>query len=332
METKEIEYYYTWKGLDSWKYRTYKEALAEVNKKRMRNVFPAGFEYEEEARAFCEGELDKYVRDNCRPFETEAEAVIYTDGSYGKDENIASYGLIIFFRDETEPYIESGIIEDIKGTDDVTYKIVRYDGTGNEIKDSDSIRKIVRDHKDDGKKGFVSKSQSAAGELSGVMRGLEICCKKRKLKNILIIYDSAFVEAVYNSRKRPGLPEGYAAVAYKNLLQDLKDADLKFIKIDSHSNKSKNKHQYLIGSDKYPHAVYNDLVDILARAEIGIKIKPTDNFNVFRAVSDEFERFPAAGLVKPEEQKRQERQHARGLVKTVLNKSDGIFWPLFSEV
>ncbi len=117
--------YYTWKDLDKL-YESYEDAKIAANKKGLKDVFPLGFESMEEAEAFRKGELDKCIReDKYKPFETaQYDAVIYTDGSFDRVNKIASYGLIIFFRDETEPYVESGILEDV---DVVKYKIVRYD-------------------------------------------------------------------------------------------------------------------------------------------------------------------------------------------------------------
>lgn len=313
--------YYTWKNLDKL-YESYEDAKTAANKKGLKDVFPPRFKSMEEAEAFRKGELDKYIReDKYKPFEAaQYDAVIYTDGSFDRVNKIAAYGLIIFFSDETGPWIESGILEDV---DAVKYKIVKYDEYGDEIKDGDNIKEIVRDNKENDKtkeKGFVSKSESITAEFSGAMRSLEICCQKRGLKKLLIIYDCENVKTEYDNREMPETDDGYAAAAYRKFLRNLKDVDLQFIKIDSHK-------QYLIDEDEYPHAVYNDLTDILARAELGIKINPTDNPNVFRAISDDFKRFSDIGAVTREEQ----REHARKLVKTVLNKSDGIFRPIFSK-
>lgn len=311
--------YYTWKDLDKV-YEDYKEAKIAANKKGLKDSFPPGFECMEEAEAYRKGELDQYIREvKYRPFEAaQYDAVIYTDGSFDEANNIAAYGLIIFFRDETEPYVESGILQDV---DNMKYKIVRYDECGDEIKDDDSIKEIVRDNEAGGKKeenGFVSKSQSITAEFSGAMRSLEICCQKKGLKKLLIVYDCENIKTGYDNREMPKTDDGYVAAAYRKLLRNLKDTDLQFIKIDSHT-------QYLIDADQYPHAVYNDLVDILARAELGTKITPGDNFNVFRAISSDFKRFSEVGAVTREEQ----REHARRLVKAVLNKSDGLFRPIF---
>lgn len=92
-------------------------------------------------------------------------------------------------------------------------------------------------------------------------------------------------------------------------------------------NRSGGQHQYRIEAKEYLHAVYNDLVDILAKAEVGKKISPGENINAFRAISDEFKRFSDIGADKREEK----REHARRLVKNVLNKSDEIFRPVFKD-
>lgn len=313
--------YYTWKDLDKL-YESYEDAIIAVNKKGLKDVFPPGFESIEEAEAFRKGELDQYIRERYKPFAAaQYDAVIYTDGSFDRANKIAAYGLIIFFRGETEPWIESGTLKDV---DVVKYEITRYDESGHEMKDGDNIKEIVSNHEDGSKreeKGFVSKSESITAEFSGAMRSLEICCQKCQkegLKKILIIYDCENVKVEYDNREMPDTDTGCVAAAYRNFLRNLKDTDLQFVKVASHK-------QYLTDADEYPHAVYNDLVDILARAELGIKITPTDNFNAFRAISGDFKRFSDIGAVTREER----RGHARKLVKTVLNKSDGIFRPIF---
>lgn len=327
-KTEKIEYYYTWKGIDST-YKSSRAAQNTINEKGLKQIWPVGFEYEKEAEAFCKGELDKYIQDNYKAFEaTQYDAVIYTDGSHTKNNKMVSYGLIIFFRDETDPYIESGTLEDV---DVVKYKNVRYDRYGNEMKDGDNIKEIAGINEKGNKKaekGFVAASRNMAAEFFGAMRALEICCQKRELKKLLIIYDCEDIKAGYEDRDNIGNAKGYAAVAYRKLLQNLKDIDLQFIKVDSHSDKNENEHQYPIDADEYLHAVYNDLVDILARAELGIKIKPRWNFNAFRVISDEFQGFYYAGADTTEKR----RKHARDLVKDVLNKSDGIYRPIFSKV
>lgn len=313
MKTNKIEYYYTWKGMDSWNYREESKA----RKNAPKGAYPVGFEYEKEAEAFCKGGLDQYIRDNCRSFETAVDAVIYTDGSFDEKNRIASYGLIIFFRGEKEPHIESGTIENV---DAVRYKIVIYDESGNEVEDGENIKEVVEGYKD-----FVS-SQNVAGELFGAMRALEICCQKRKLKKVLMVYDCELIKTIYDDRKKPYGSNGKASsAAYRKLLQDLEDVDIQFIKVDSHSKKEKGQHQYQIETEEYPHAVYNDLVDILAKAEVGKMISPGENINAFRAISDEFKRFSDVGADKREEK----REHTRKLVQEVLNKSDGIFRPVF---
>jgi len=269
--------------------------------------------------------LDHYRQENCKQFEAARyDAVVYTDGSFDANTGAASYGLIIFFRDEAEPLIESGTLEDVA---DGNYKAVRYGKDGKQ-KEPEELYPCIRKS---GKNGYISASYSVASEFLGAKRSLEICCKEKGLKKILIIYDNENVAHEYELKDKKDKGEGGVEGEYREFLREIKrdvlkeDNDLAFCKVDSHK-------QYSIGADEYPHAVYNDLVDILAKmelkAETGKAVNPKENPNVFRAISDEFERFsdnPEADKTEADSR----RKYARELVEKVLKKSDGIFRPKF---
>lgn len=337
MGTEKIKKYYTWKGLKQL-YDTEAEARKEVNELQKKGVLPAnvfavGFEYKEEAEAFRKGVLDEYIQENYKKFDAaEYDAVVYTDGSFDAATKIASYGLIIFFRDETDPFLESGTLEDAA---DGTYKAVRYDEDGKEKTPEEPYPCKSKP----GKSGYISAGYSATGEFLGAKRSLEICCNERGLKKILIIYDNENVKHEYELIDSKDKDDGGVEGEYREFLREIKrdvlkeDNDLIFCKVDSHkqysidADKCKDKDDY-----KYPHAVYNDLVDILAKmeikAEIGKVVNPKENSNVFRAISNEFERFSD----NPEADKTEagdRRKYARELVEKVLKKSDGIFLPEF---
>lgn len=272
--------YYTWKGLNQL-YDTYADAQEEINEWKKKgvlpaNVYAAGFEYREEAEAFRKGGLDEYIKENYRQFEAaQYDAVVYTDGSFDSVTKIASYGLIIFFRDEADYFMESGILEDVA---DGLYEAVRCDEGGMDKKTEKPYPCKCKP----GKSGYISESYSAAGEFLGAKRSLEICCKERGLKKILIVYDNENVAYEYELKDRKDKEDGGVEGEYREFLRELKrdvlkEADLAFCKVDSHR-------QYPIDADKYPHAVCNDLADILAKAEIkeemGKVVNPGENFNV----------------------------------------------------
>lgn len=336
-KTEKIKKYYTWNGLKQL-YDTEAEARKEVNELKKKGVLPAyvfaaGFEYMEEAEAFRKGVLDEYIQENYKQFDAaQYDAVVYTDGSFDTATKIASYGLIIFFKGEMDPFIESGTLEDVV---DGKYKVVRYDEDGKRKEPEEPYPCISKP----GKSGYISAGYSAPGEFLGAKRSLEICCKERGLKKILIVYDNINVEHEYELRDSKDKDDGGVEGEYREFLREIKrdvlkeDNDLVFYKVDSHkqylidANKCKDKDEY-----KYPHAVYNDLVDILAKAEIKVEIgkvvNPGENSNVFRAISNEFERFSD----NPEADKTDagdRRKYARDLVEKVLKKTDGIFRPRF---
>lgn len=337
MSTEKMKKYYTWKGLKQL-YANEAEAREEVNELKKNgvltaNIFAAGFEHKEEAEAFRKGVLDEYIQENYKQSDVaQYDAVVYTDGSFDTAAKIASYGLIIFFRGEMAPLIESGTLEDMA---DGKYKVVRYDEDGKEKKSEEPYSYKSKP----GKSGYISESYSAAGEFLGAKRSLEICCKERGLKKVLIIYDNINVMHEYELKDSKDKGDGGVEGEYREFLREIKrdvlkeDNDLVFCKVDSHeqypisANSCKDKDEY-----KYPHAIYNDLVDILAKAEIKVEvgkvINPGENSNVFRAISNEFERFSD----NPEADKTEagdRRKYARELVEKVLRKSDGIFLPKF---
>lgn len=206
-EEKE-ELYYTWKGnVDFVAYHDYKTAQDAAKEMGQKNADPPGFAYKEEAEAFSKGKWDEYIKKQYKQFDAaQYDAVAYTDGSFSsKDETTASYGLIIFFKDEDKPCIESGIIEDMAGGE--KYKIVRYDSNGEKKEE-----KVCPFKSRGEKRDLVSGSQSTVGELIGTMRSIEICCKEKELKKILLIYDREGIKQGYDDRK--DLDEAQGNVAY----------------------------------------------------------------------------------------------------------------------
>lgn len=171
------------------------------------------------------------------------------------------------------------------------------------------------------------------------MRSLEICCKDKRLKKILLIHDRDGIKQGYDNRKDLSTAIGDVAYKYREFLQKLEEEGLlendyiTFKKVDSHKVNDKQdeegKEQYRVDDEeKYPHAVYNDLVDILAKAETGIGIKRRENFNVFRAIPDEFKGFPDTADA---DKRRKHAGLARELVESVLEKYDGKFRPIFKN-
>lgn len=329
---EKINKYYTWKGNDPFAvYHEYRDALTAAQKKGQ-HVDPPGFVHKEEAEAFSKGKWEEYIEKHYRPFDAaKYDAVVYTDGSFTpNDSTTASYGLIIFFKDEEKPYVESCVIQDL--VEEKTYRIVRYDGDGKKEEPAEYPFESRF-----GKGGLVSGSHVTVGELFGAMRSLEICCKEKGLKKILLIYDRDGIRQGYEKRNDLDTAQGDVAYQYRKFLQKLeeegflKDADITFQKIDSHeikgSQNEDEKEQYRVGNkENYPHAVYNDLVDILAKAETGIAIRRQQNFNVFRAIPDEFRGFPATADA---DRRRVHAGYARELVRQVLEKYDGKFRPGF---
>ncbi len=115
------------------------------------------------------------------------------------------------------------------------------------------------------------------------------------------------------------MPYAYG-VFCEELVQEY-GAKIDFIKVDSHTDK-KGKGQYLVGSDVYPHAVYNDIVDTLAKAETRENpIGRAENFNMVRVMPDAFKTFKEIEMAcSADERADARRMHARELFEIVVNE------------
>lgn len=311
---------YTLKGFDKC-YTVYGDAQNEANRLNRKGEIPLGFESDEEAEAYRTGQWDSYFKNTFRPFETDADAVVYADGSIDERTGKGGYGIVIFFRNG-EVLCESALLEDVAPE---TYKVTRYDRNG-EINGEPVIRHYVDLFKgeevEDKKHSFVQASHQDGGESEGARRALEICCEERNLKKIVLIYDCNFIEQrCKKGRKGAATNVPYAFGAFCEELDKEYKPEIEFIKVDSHTDK-KNKAQYLVGSEKYPHAVYNDIVDTLAKAEmVGNPIGRAENFNMVRAIPDEFETFKEVeAKSSPGGKAQARRMHARKLFEIVLNE------------
>ena len=185
---------YTLKGFDRL-YEDYAGAQKEANRRKDRAI-PLGFESEDEAEAFREGRWENYLSDICQPFETDADAVVYADGSWDKDERYGAYGVIIFFRNG-EIFCESAVLRDVEPG---IYRVQRYnargekDGAVQDFHYTDLYKGMEVEEK---KHGFIRASHQIGGECAGVMRALEICCKEKKIKKIVLAYDCDTVKLCY---------------------------------------------------------------------------------------------------------------------------------------
>ena len=311
---KNSKKYYTLNGLDAL-YENYSDANQDTNKKAYKNKYPLGFESKEEAEMLRSGHWDEYFQKVFKSYETEADAVVYTDGSFDSKKEYAAYGLIIFFR-TGEVYCESAKLEDDENLKN--YRIQRYDVKNNEIK--------IEYGKGNEKNDMIKSARQYAGECAGVMRGLDICCKEKKLKKIVVVYDCKSINQGYNNakdEKQSSIDKekgGDMAKRYSNFCEDLykkEKPEVKFFKVDSHIA------EYRIGSEEFSNAIYNDVVDILAKAETTeIPLKRAENFNLVRAMSEcDFETFGDVNAKSVEER----RSHARAMFLSVVKSIYPVF-------
>lgn len=301
--------YFTLEGLDAL-YENYTEAIQEANRKGYKNKYPLGFESKEEAELLRTGHWNENFLKEFKPFDTEAEAIIYADGSFDSKKQYATYGLIIFFK-SGEVYCESAKLQD----DDhlKKYIIHRFDQDSNELQFEYGEENRNND--------IIKSARQYAGECAGVMRGLDICCNMRKLKRIVVVYDCESTQQGYDNARSENLRvtdqkrTGEMAKLYNEFCKKLykkECPEVEFLKVDSHTG------EYRIGTEEFANAIYNDVVDILAKAETTeIKLKREENFNLVRAMSGcEFQTFGDVNAKRIEER----RAHARSILVAVLHR------------
>ena len=308
---------YTLNGFEKY-FLDFQDAQKEANRLNRKGEIPLGFESEEEVEAYRTGHWEEYFKDTYRPVETDAEAVVYADGSFDAKTGKGGYGIVIFFSDG-EIFCESGLLEDMEPE---TYRVTRFDRCGQQYGEP-----VYRTYVDlfkgkdvpEQKHTFVLASRQDGGEAESVIRSLEICVKERGLKKIILAYDCEFVDSRYhNGRKGAKFNVPYAYGAFCEDLREEYNPDVKFVKVDSHTD-NKGKGQYLVAESTFTHAVYNDIVDAMAKAEMkGNPINRSENFNMVRVMPEEFKTFKEIEDASPIGQRQQARRaHARHLFEIV---------------
>ncbi len=266
------------------------ETYAEVQKRKPKEF--KSFKRKEEAEAYMNNQIPIGNTDGCENIDvTKADAVIYADGSlnfdYPKMKELAqeqwyaTYGLLIFFKENKTVYFETGKVMDGKekrvgnaGVTERNFYVWRYGMNSERV--NKAMEEIARDAKPEEfwyedvyrdkindseetnarKHGFVLASGSDAGEMEGVKRGLEICLEEKGLKNVVIVHDLEIAPNIYNGGydKKKNEPVFYGKLMEKYRLED--GIKPQFIKVKSHES-----------GKAFVHGVYNDCADILAKAE-----------------------------------------------------------------
>ena len=186
--------YYTLVGLDGV-YEDYNEAVKNVKNKA--TDYPVSFSTKDDAEAFRQGKWDEYLEDklekNHAVYETDADAVIYADGSVDVDKNepTGGYGIIIFFK-SGEVICESAILKD-KANGELLSR--RFDEIGNLKEEKIIAYPII----EGAKEGFVKSGNNEAGEPEAARRALEICFLEKGAKKVILVYDSKTIEERYHN-------------------------------------------------------------------------------------------------------------------------------------
>ena len=270
--------YYTWPGLEGV-YTDYNSANQEVSKKGMKNIYPVAFSTEEDANAFREGMWDEYLKEHYTRFATDADAVIYADGS--NDKNVlGGYGIIIFFK-TGEIFCESAVLSDLE---DGKFSSKRY-GMNGELTEE----KVVEYNSLKGAKaGFVASGWNEAGEFEGARRALEICFFEKNAKKAVLVYDSKTIEESYRLGKNSNStkienPAYFYGELCERIKQEFGENAVRFIDVDSH----RKDNPYRIEEPEFVHAVYNDLVDSMAKAETGVgEVSAQESVNLLHAIPE----------------------------------------------
>lgn len=270
--------YYTWLGLEGI-YTDYNSANQEVVKKGMKNIYPVAFSTEEDADAFRKGMWNEYLKEHYARFFTDADAVIYADGS--NDKNLlGGYGIIIFFK-TGEVFCESAQLRDLE---DGKMSSKRY-GINGELTEE---KTIVYHSLEDAKKGFVASGWNEAGEFEGARRALEICFEGKKIKKAVLVYDSKTIEERYHLGKKSAStimenPAYFYGELCEKIKQNFGEEAVTFQHVDSH----RKENPYRIDEPEFVHAVFNDLADAMAKAETGIgEVSAQENVNLMHAIPE----------------------------------------------
>lgn len=311
--------YYTLSGFDEV-YENYESADKRKNSLGIKDRFPFGFVKKEEAEMLSSGNWEKFFKESCARYKTKADAVVCVDGSWttGTKNNPIShcgYGICIFYK-TGETYCESGKIVD---GEIGNYTINRYDDEGNLIETAKETYEDIYNGEDvtDNRHGYALASHNVTGEIEAAMRAMDICVRQKKLKNIDLVFDCERVEKRY--RQIDDNIQSNVELKYQKFLKQLRDSyefDVDFKWAHSHNQED-------IAEKIYPILVYNDLVDILGKAEAtSIKIKATDVPNLTKALPDcTFKGFYYEGANTPEKK----RDYVRKLYKLIVERVSPIF-------
>ncbi|MDD6806514.1 MAG: hypothetical protein PUD77_09640 [Clostridiales bacterium] len=256
-----------------------------------------GFEKKEDAEKYATVEPIDWDKN---------EAIVYVDGSLNFDSNkvntfspdklYGSYGIIIFLKGQDKPfYVESAKIldgdgqrKDGGGNDERNYYVWRYNADGARVrsdrKEVDSevpeeywYQDVIKNTEPKGH-GFVMASWTDVSETLAACRALQICCDELGLHYVTLVYDHAALWDIYFEHDKKKNVTNYCG----EIFEKYKDAgkEIRFIKVGSHENGNYDRNDPL-----FVHGLYNDCVDILAKAETDNKpIGNKENPNLYKIV------------------------------------------------
>lgn len=308
--------YYSINGFDKV-YDNYNQANAEAVAKKIKNNYPVAFTSKEDAEAFRLGRWDEYLRENYNKYSTDADAVIYVDGSVNtsKDNPTGGYATIIMLK-SGEIICESANFKDVENG---TILSRRFDFDDNLIAEEPIEYPVI----DGAKKGYVKSCGSDAGELEGARRALSICFYEKNVKKAIVVHDSDVVDIRYQNgtefkSTEPQHPTYFYGQLCEKIKNEFGDDAVSFIHVDSHRGTAKsNKPAYGISEMEFVHAVFNDAVDGMAKSEVGIgEVSRTENVNLAHAIPETFFKIDtrAVGAYK------KNKAAVRALVKELLAK------------
>ena len=121
-------------------------------------------------------------------------------------------------------------------------------------------------------------SWTDVSETAAACRALQICFDELGLSYVTLVYDHGALWDIYFEHDKKKNVTNY----YGEIFESYKKAgkDIRFIKVGSHKNGNYDREDPL-----YVHGVYNDCVDMLAKAETDSKpIGRSENPNMYKLV------------------------------------------------
>ena len=255
-----------------------KKTVKKTSAKSVRNGGIASDVFDKENTMIKNGEWEKYLFENitCENL-VGYDALCVSDASYDKEDGVGSFGVIVIPLKDGEMdgdiIVESVCLKDI---DNVSFERVRYDMNGLQEKDTIHLDKDVYEKLKEGEK-YVKSGEADRAESESATRVIEICEDNNWNKIVYISDCQPLLQAIKKGEsKAPG------NIRVINKKKEWGGA-MELRKVGSHKNaiigemnevgpNGDNINPWEFDRDKSRlYALLNDLVDLMAKAEVEAK-------------------------------------------------------------